>query len=107
VNTYCWLVSFDQLRVRPFQNTQHRRLASVEVYRESETGRTFTSHKFNFRFFSVDTQPEAEFSAVQVSRQLSARRRGRRMDKPDELDLINAVTGQVDSSFRLRDLSGA
>jgi hypothetical protein len=32
---------------------------SVEVYRESETGRTFTSHKFtDFRLFSVDVNLE-------------------------------------------------
>jgi len=32
---------------------------SVEVYRESDTGRTFTSHKFtDFRLFSVDVNLE-------------------------------------------------
>jgi len=32
---------------------------SAEVYRESETGRTFTSHKFtDFRLFSVDVNQE-------------------------------------------------
>jgi hypothetical protein len=59
-NIQSWSLSINYARVHfRTRNIDVWLPQSAEVYRETESGRTFTSHKFtDFRLFSVDVNPE-------------------------------------------------